>query len=291
MLSQGLTAMHADDIYELTMAGQSELRSSATTLSAAELALLIRFDGNLTLRQLQASLSPAARNSFDADFSTLRGRGVIAPLELDPFSSRFHAEVGNFAALVGDPEADAAMASLRRSGFFVQIARERNDVRLPAPGEPLSVLVVEDDPLLARFVESYLKLSGMRVRTAADRAGIVSGLREKPLPHLVLLDVTLPDVDGFDILLRMRQHPALKRVPVVMLTGKATRQAVIKGLTTGADGYLTKPFEPDSVIRAVRTVLGLSEKASGDSANDLWVNPDAKPVRSTRETSSAHPHR
>jgi DNA-binding response OmpR family regulator len=183
------------------------------------------------------------------------------------------------------------MASLRRSGFFVQIARERNDVRLPAPGEPLSVLVVEDDPLLARFVESYLKLSGMRVRTAADRAGIVSGLREKPLPHLVLLDVTLPDVDGFDILLRMRQHPALKRVPVVMLTGKATRQAVIKGLTTGADGYLTKPFEPDSVIRAVRTVLGLSEKASGDSANDLWVNPDAKPVRSTRETSSAHPHR
>jgi CheY-like chemotaxis protein len=282
--------MHPEDTYELTPAGQSELRSSATTLSAAELALLIRFDGNLTLQQLQASLSPAARKFFEADFSALRDRGMIAPLELDPFSSRFHAEMENFAALVGDPETDAAMASLRRSGFFVQIARERNDARRPAPGEPLTVLVVEDDPLLARFVESYLKLSGMRVRTAADRAGVVAGLREQPLPHLVLLDVMLPDADGFDILLRMRQHPVLKRVPVVMLTGRATRQAVIKGLTAGADGYLTKPFEPDSVMRAVHTVLGLAEKASGDPANDLWVNPDAKPVRSTRGA-SAHPYR
>lgn len=280
--------MNPEDIHELTPSGQSELRSSATTLSPAELALLVRFDGNLSLQQLQATLSPAARKSLAADFRALRNRGLVAPLELDPFSSRFHAEMGNLAKLVGDDEADAAVASLQRSGFFVQIARERKDARLPAPGEPLTVLVVEDDPLLARFVESYLKLSGMRVRTAADRAGIVAGLREDPLPHLVLLDVMLPDADGFDILMRMRQHPVLQRVPVVMLTGKATRQAVIKGLAAGADGYLTKPFEPDSVMRAVRTVLGLSGGMRGDEA-DPWVNRDAKRMRSAGTAYSRSP--
>jgi two-component system, OmpR family, response regulator len=71
----------------------------------------------------------------------------------------------------------------------------------------------------------------------------------------------LPDADGFDILLRVRQHPVLKDVPVIMLTGKATREAVLKGIAAGADGYITKPFEPHALLRAVRTVLGLPQQA------------------------------
>ena len=274
--------MDSQPIYELTPLGQAELRSGATTLSAEEIALLVRFDGNLSLQQVQASLSPAARKTYDRNLRTLLNRRLLAPVEMDPFASRFHAEMGNLAALIGETEADSALSSLQRSGFFVQIARERPDVRKPAPGQPITVLVVEDEPVLARFIESYLKLCGMRVRLAADRAGIVAGLREEPLPDLVLLDVMLPDADGFDVLLRMRQHPVLKRLPVVMLTGKATRQAVIKGLMAGADGYLTKPFEPDSVMRAVRTVLGLPATASGEQpANDPWGHhADGKPLRS-----------
>jgi DNA-binding response OmpR family regulator len=58
----------------------------------------------------------------------------------------------------------------------------------------------------------------------------------------------------------VRQHPALKDVPVVMLTGKATREAVLKGIAGGADGYITKPFEPEALLRAVRTVLGLPDE-------------------------------
>jgi len=148
------------------------------------------------------------------------------------------------------------------------------------------VLLVEDDPLLSGFVSSYLSLSGLRVRTAADRAGVVAGLSAQPLPHLVLLDVMLPDADGFDILLRMRQHPALKHIPVVMLTGKATRQAVIKGLVAGADGYLTKPYEPEAVLRAVRTTLGVQPGMGEGPANDPWVNPDAKRARAAGNTTA-----
>jgi len=59
----------------------------------------------------------------------------------------------------------------------------------------------------------------------------------------------------------------LKDVPVIMLTGKATREAVLKGIAGGADGYITKPFEPDALLRAVRTVLGLPEEDPGGGAS------------------------
>lgn len=279
--------MNTDAIYEITSRGAGELDSSATSLTPTEIALLVRFDGQLTVQQVHAALSPAARKTFDASFRMLRDRRLLALVELDPFASRFNADLANLAAADGEAAADAGLASLQRSGFYVRIARQRPGARPPKPGQPLTVLVVEDEPVLARFVETYLKLSGWRVRLAGDRASVVAALRQQPLPDLVLLDVMLPDADGFDILMRMRQHPVLKRLPVIMLTGKATRQAVIKGLAAGADGYLTKPFEPDSVVRAVRTVLALGEQPSQvPLANDPWVNADAKRLRAERSLAS-----
>jgi CheY-like chemotaxis protein len=275
--------MLADEIYALTAHGERELRSAGTRLSAAEIALLVRFDGQLTVEQVRSGLSPAAREAFDATFRTLRDRKLIALVEVDPFESRFHVDMGNLAQLVGQAEADAGLASLQRSGFYVQIARERTDRAPRPPGQPLSVLVVEDEPVLARFVESYLKLSGFDVRQAGDRASVVAELRRLPSPDLVLMDVSLPDADGFDILVRMRQHPVLKTVPVVMLTGKATRQAVIKGIAGGADGYVTKPFEPDAMMRAVRTVLGLRQP----DGSDPWSQGDARWSRAGRTPSAS----
>jgi two-component system OmpR family response regulator len=138
--------------------------------------------------------------------------------------------------------------------------------------------VVEDEPMLAKFIQSYLAFEGFRVRLAGNRAEVVAEFRKTPIPNLILLDVMLPDADGFDILLRLRQYPALKNVPVIMLTGKSTREAVIKGLASGADGYVTKPFEADTLMRAVRTVVGLPQEPVGsNSPKDPWVNRDAKP--------------
>ncbi|MBM3347930.1 MAG: response regulator [Betaproteobacteria bacterium] len=75
-------------------------------------------------------------------------------------------------------------------------------------------------------------------------------------PDAVLLDVILPDANGFDILARIRQHPVLKAIPVIILTARATREDVLHGLAGGADGYITKPFDPDTLLRGVRAVLG-----------------------------------
>lgn len=162
--------MDPNDIYELTALAQAELGSSLTSLTAAEIALLVRFDGQLTVRQVEAALSPDARKTFDANLRHLRDRRLLAPVEMDPFASRFHAEMSNLAALADEhlTEAAAAVKSLQRSGFFVQIARSRGDACLPPPGKPATVLVVEDEPVLARFIESYLRLSGMQVRVASE---------------------------------------------------------------------------------------------------------------------------
>ncbi|QJW85673.1 response regulator transcription factor [Ramlibacter terrae] len=88
---------------------------------------------------------------------------------------------------------------------------------------------------------------------------MLSEFRKPPVPNPVLLDVMLPDVDGFEVLASLRRHPAFGKVPIIMLTGKATREAVLQGLNGGADGYITKPFEPDALMTAVRTVLGMPE--------------------------------
>jgi DNA-binding response OmpR family regulator len=69
--------------------------------------------------------------------------------------------------------------------------------------------------------------------------------------------VHLPDANGFDLLVKMRQHPVLKHMPVIMFTAEATREAVLRGLQGGADGYITKPFEPDQLIAAAKAVLGI----------------------------------
>lgn len=141
----------------------------------------------------------------------------------------------------------------------------------------LTAVVVDDEPMLAKFIQSYLSFEGFKVRTAANRAEIVAALREPPIPDLILLDVMLPDADGFDILERVRQHSALKNVPVIMLTAKTTRESVIRGLTGGADGYITKPFGAEALMQAVRAVVGLPEDpAASANSSDPWTNRDSK---------------
>ena len=84
-------------------------------------------------------------------------------------------------------------------------------------------------------------------------------LRTPPAPDLVILDVGLPDINGFDVLQRLKAHPVLKAVPVILLTAEATRESVMRGLVLGADAYITKPFERSALRDGVRAVLGLAD--------------------------------
>jgi two-component system, OmpR family, response regulator len=250
--------MHYDDVYAVTPKGKQELLSSATTVSPVEMDLLIRFNGLLTLSQIRQGMSAsAALASFDKTLGLLIQKGLTAPVVADPFATSMQFQFSHSSITEADAEADACAESLKTAHFYVRIARNRGQQRVRTPGTRMSALIVDDEAQLAKFLGHFLTFEGFDVRVAGCRAEVVAELRKQPIPDLILLDVMLPDADGFDILLRIRAHPALKDVPVIMLTAKATREAVLKGLAGGADGYITKPVETDYLLQAVRTVLGL----------------------------------
>lgn len=266
--------MQDNDVYKLTPRGQQELRGGETTLAPAEIELLIRVDGLLSVAQIRAGMSAVAPETFAKKLGNLLDRRLLSLAEPDPFSEQFQIQLNQLALSSAQAEGDSSAAFLNKAGYYVSIARPRGPARKLAPGELLSAIVVDDEPILAKFIQTYLSFAGFQVRLAGNRAEVVAEFRKQPVPDLILLDVMLPDADGFDILLRLRQHPALKNVPVIMLTGKATRESVIKGLASGADGYITKPFDVDALMNAVRTVVGLPEDKAAPS--DIWADKQTR---------------
>jgi two-component system, OmpR family, response regulator len=250
--------MQYTDVYALTPKGKQELLSAATTISPAEIDLLIRFNGLLTLAQIRVGMSAGdAFTDFDKTLSMLIQKGLTAPAVADPFAASLQFQFSHSSMTEADAEAEACAESLKTAHFYVRIARTRGLPRARVAGARMSALIVDDEVQLAKFLGHFLTFEGFDVRVAGCRAEVVAELRKQPVPDLILLDVMLPDADGFDILLRIRAHPALKDVPVIMLTAKATREAVLKGLAGGADGYITKPVETEYLLQAVRTVVGL----------------------------------
>jgi two-component system OmpR family response regulator len=253
--------MTDDEIYGLSPRGEAELHSAATNLGTQELELLVRIDGNLTVGQQRAATATLPGDAFDLTLERLRYLGLIERVQLDTFALHLQAELDNFTLSSGGNEADAGVRSLQRSGYYVSIVRKPARALPPVAGRTLTAVIVEDDPQLARFVASFLGFAAFTVRIAGNRDEVQAEFRKLPIPDLVLLDVNLPDVNGFDVLASLRRHPAFRNVPVIMLTGKSTREAVLKGMALGADGYITKPFETDTLMSAVRTVLGRTPEA------------------------------
>jgi CheY-like chemotaxis protein len=155
-------------------------------------------------------------------------------------------------------EATTGGPQLAKTGFYVAMARHASGGRVaPNAGERHTVLVVEDDQALSTMVGEVLSTAGFLVRSARDRAEINAEINKAPLPDLLLLDVALPDADGFQILERIRGNPKLAKLPVILMTGKSEITDVARGLTLSADGYVTKPFKISALVAAVNTVLGV----------------------------------
>jgi two-component system phosphate regulon response regulator PhoB len=116
------------------------------------------------------------------------------------------------------------------------------------------ILVVDDEPEAVELVEFNLKQAGYAVSTAVDGAEALKKARSQP-PDLIVLDVMLPEMDGFEICKTLRLEPATARVPVIMLTAKAAEIDRVLGLELGADDYLTKPFSPRELLLRIKKIL------------------------------------
>jgi len=115
----------------------------------------------------------------------------------------------------------------------------------------LHVLVVEDDPVISHLIEHVLARKGFVVDLAPDGRRAEQMLAELP-PAVVVLDVMLPFVDGFELVDRMRGTPRWATVPILMLTSKANEKYVVRAFGVGVDDYMTKPFRPEELVARVR---------------------------------------
>lgn len=134
------------------------------------------------------------------------------------------------------------------------------------------ILVVDDEERMVRFIRLNLEHDGFRVVTAYNGTQAINKVRSD-LPDMVLLDVMMPDIDGFEVLRIIRE---VSSVPVLMLTAKGDEDDRVRGLELGADDYITKPFSPRELVSRVRAVLRRTEPTVSSSHGLIEVDKRLK---------------
>ncbi|HLE13466.1 MAG TPA: response regulator transcription factor [Anaerolineales bacterium] len=130
------------------------------------------------------------------------------------------------------------------------------------------ILVVDDEERMVRFIRLNLEYDGFHVIEAFNGSQAINKIRSN-LPDLVLLDIMLPDIDGFEVLRTIRE---ISTVPVIMLTAKGEEDDRVRGLEMGADDYITKPFSPRELVSRVRAVLRRTEIIGGSTHGLIEVD-------------------
>ena len=188
--------------------------------------------------------SAPAPEEADLDFTIPPAAHAVAP------SSILAADAPRL-----ERDSQAARRELSKAGAYFAVARLANRPPISKSPAQTDVLIVEDDPDQLALADLRVTLAGYPLRVAQSAKELVESLRAKGAPDILLLDVMLPDGDGFEILAKLRRHPRLALLSVVMLTAKDDPAEIKKGLALGADGYVTKPYSKNILVDAIRKVL------------------------------------
>lgn len=135
-----------------------------------------------------------------------------------------------------------------------------------------TILVVDDEERMARFIRLNLEHDGFQVIEAYRGLQAIQSLRDR-MPDLILLDVMMPDMDGFEVLETIRE---VSQVPVIMLTAKGEEDDRVHGLELGADDYVTKPFSPRELVSRVRAVLRRTESSTNSEEGVIEADEHLK---------------
>jgi len=260
----------SERIYRLTSAGRKAWESEERAVPAdyRRLLWLMDFHGHPGfIRELVSTYPRAALDEWLAEMESL---GLVEQVPAgQEITQDFTVPSADRTQALDEArareEAGAAGASLARTGAY--LAFDRLKYRQPwkkAPADTV-ILIVEDDPDQLALAHLRVAMAGYKVRVAGSVKAFLESMFEEGAPDLMLLDIELPDGNGFDILARMRRHKALGSLPVILLTIKSDPADIGKGLALGADGYITKPYTKNLLADVVRAVL----KQAG--------NPNGKP--------------
>jgi excisionase family DNA binding protein len=135
---------------------------------------------------------------------------------------------------------------LERGGAHAFVPRRPEGRRL--------ILIVDDDESLREFVRVNLEMEGYAVREAADATEGLAALEEEP-PDLILLDVMMPKVDGWEMLRRVQERHGVGAIPVIMFSGKVDEEALEDATSRGAQGFIGKPFHPQQLIDSTKQLV------------------------------------
>ena len=153
-----------------------------------------------------------------------------------------------------EQEVSFADISLSRLGVYVAYDRIANRPASRKQPKDTLALIVEDDPDQLALAVLRLTQAGYPVQTADGVQALFRSLQQGA-PDAIFLDIGLPDGDGFEVLATLRQHPSFALLPIIMLTVKSEPEDVAKGLTLGADGYITKPYGKNTLDYVLRYVM------------------------------------
>lgn len=162
---------------------------------------------------------------------------------------------------------------------------------MPTPATPEArLLVVDDEPNIRDLLAASLRFAGFEVHTAADGGSALKVAREVQ-PDLVVLDVMLPDIDGFAVTRRLRERGQI--APVLFLTARDDTADKVQGLTVGGDDYVTKPFSLEEVVARIRAILRRTRPGAEDDSvlryADLELDDDSHEVRRAGRTIDLSP--
>lgn len=257
------------DVFVLTDSGMNQIHGGSTRLRIEALEVMVMIDGKRTVGDLEqamphippANLRNVLRFLLAANFARPRTLAEAGGVDVD-FDAFFKA-AGNAqpasdgAEKSADREAVYGAPDLQRNGYYVSIARQAVKARAAADGARPQVLLIEDDPDMAALIRRLLERDGFAVLVCAKRDTVLARLRQTPSPDVLLLDMQSQDLNGLELLQKLKAHPQLKLMPVIVVTADAQPESVMRGLALGADGYVTKPFDHVTLVKGVKAVMGL----------------------------------
>jgi len=249
-----------EHVYRLTEQGRAAWENQDTAVPADYRRMLWLMDFHGHAGVVSDLLRQYPRNVLDEWLAEMEELGLIEPApEGEGVPAGFAPHHADQTQAMNEPrikrEAETASGALSRTGAYIAADRLSQRPALHKTPADSVVLIVEDDPDQLALADLRVSMAGYKVRVAQTVNAFLHTMLEEGAPDLLLLDVSLPDGDGFEVLSRMRRHPVLGSLPIVMLTARNDPADIGKGLVLGADAYITKPYTKNILADVIRRVL------------------------------------